>query len=68
MSPQSSGFASPESSFTISEIKSFFDHFNKYEVIATHLSLPIGTVKNRMFFSRKMLQEILKDLKLADRE
>ncbi len=35
----------------------------KYEEIANHLGLPIGTVKSRIFFARKRLQEMLKDFR-----
>ena len=33
----------------------------KYKEIAEQLELPIGTVKSRIFFTRKKLQEMLKD-------
>lgn len=33
----------------------------KYKEIAEKLHLPIGTVKSRIFFTRKKLQEMLKD-------
>jgi RNA polymerase sigma-70 factor (ECF subfamily) len=33
----------------------------KYSEIADSLSLPLGTVKSRIFFARKRLQKILKD-------
>lgn len=33
----------------------------KYKEIAEKLSLPIGTVKSRIFFTRKKLQEMLKE-------
>ena len=34
----------------------------KYKEIAEHLDLPIGTVKSRIFFTRKKLQEMLRDV------
>lgn len=72
---QESGFDSPESSYSFIEIKdvlnSFTDEFRipfsmhfsgyKYEEIANKLELPLGTVKSRIFFARKRLQDILKD-------
>lgn len=75
--PQESGFDSPEGSFTYHEIMNVLDTFNddyktpfsmyftgfKYDEIAKSLSLPLGTVKSRIFFARKRLQEILKDYK-----
>ena len=36
----------------------------KYKEIAENLNLPIGTVKSRIFFSRKKLQKSLKDFSL----
>ncbi|GAO30272.1 RNA polymerase ECF-type sigma factor [Geofilum rubicundum JCM 15548] len=33
----------------------------KYKEIAEQLELPIGTVKSRIFFTRKKLQEMLRD-------
>jgi RNA polymerase sigma-70 factor (ECF subfamily) len=35
----------------------------KYEEIAKHLGLPIGTVKSRIFFARKRLKDMLKDFR-----
>ncbi|EGK01722.1 RNA polymerase sigma factor [Dysgonomonas gadei] len=75
--PQQSGFDSPEGSFTYHEIMNVLDTFNddyktpfsmyftgfKYDEIAKSLNLPLGTVKSRIFFARKRLQEILKDYK-----
>ncbi len=80
--PQDSGFDSPEGSYTVLEIKKAIDSFSdehrtpfmmhltgyKYEEIAQKLELPIGTVKSRIFFARKRLQEMLKDYRYADRE
>jgi len=80
--PQDSGFDTPEGAYTISEINkaitSFTDEYRvpfsmhvsgyKYEEIAQKLGLPIGTVKSRIFFARKRLQEMLKDYKYQDRE
>jgi RNA polymerase sigma-70 factor (ECF subfamily) len=73
--PQSSGFDTPDGAYTYSEITKvlnnftneykapFIMHFSgyKYEEIAKNLNLPLGTVKSRIFFARKRLQEILKD-------
>lgn len=80
--PQNSGFDSPEGAYTVSEItkvlNSFTDDYKvpfqmhvqgyKYEEIANQLGLPIGTVKSRIFFARKRLQELLKDYKYIDRK
>lgn len=66
---------SPEAEFTHSELEKVVDeledehripfqmHFQgyKYKEIADHLNLSIGTVKSRIFFSRKKLMERLKD-------
>lgn len=80
--PQDSGFDTPEGSYTIAEIHKIINNFAdeyklpftmhlsgyKYEEIALKLNLPIGTVKSRIFFARKRLQELLKDYKYIDRE
>ena len=80
--PQDSGFNTPDSAYTISEItnaiNSFTDEYKvpfsmhvagyKYEEIAQTLTLPIGTVKSRIFFARKRLQEKLKDFQYEDRK
>lgn len=80
--PQDSGFDSPDGAYTISEINKILNSFTneykvpfqmhvqgyKYEEIANQLDLPIGTVKSRIFFARKRLQELLKDYKFIDRE
>ncbi|MFW6326943.1 MAG: RNA polymerase sigma factor [Bacteroidota bacterium] len=70
-----SGFDSPESSYSTSEIEKaineledefripFLMHVKgyKYKEIADKLNLKIGTVKSRIFFTRKKLMEALKD-------
>lgn len=75
---QESGIASPESKYSSNEItkaicnledeyrKPFEMHIEgyKYKEIADKLSLPIGTVKSRIFFTRKKLMEVLKDFRL----
>ena len=35
----------------------------KYNEIAEHMNLPLGTVKSRIFFARQRLQKMLKDYK-----
>ena len=37
----------------------------KYHEIAEQLNLPLGTVKSRIFFARKELQQKLKDYQYA---
>lgn len=73
--PQDSGFNTPEGAYSHAEISgvlnSFADEYRvpfmmhvsgyKYEEIAEKMGLPLGTVKSRIFFARKRLQEILKD-------
>lgn len=73
--PQDSGFISPEGSYSFTEINKVINSFSddyrrpfmmhvsgyKYEEIAEEMGLPLGTVKSRIFFARKRLQEILKD-------
>ena len=41
----------------------FLMHYRgfKYEEIASHMRIPLGTVKSRIFFARKELQSRLKD-------
>ncbi|MDE5734243.1 MAG: RNA polymerase sigma factor, partial [Duncaniella sp.] len=67
---QDSGLATPEGSLSASEITgaieampeeysrpfSLYVSGYKYEEIAKELSLPLGTVKSRIFFARKRLQ------------
>ncbi len=75
---QDSGIDSPESNYSTSEIvkaiseleddyrKPFEMHVEgfKYKEIAEELDLPIGTVKSRIFFTRKKLMAVLKDFRL----
>ena len=72
---QDSGLESPEESYGASEIgaaiESFSDEYRipfsmhvagyKYNEIAEHMNLPLGTVKSRIFFARKKLQERFAD-------
>ena len=72
---QDSGLESPEESYGASEIgaaiESFSDEYRipfsmhvagyKYNEIAEHMNLPLGTVKSRIFFARKKLQEQFAD-------
>lgn len=71
--PQESGFLTPEGAFNVKEItriiqefpdeyrKPFYMHIigYKYSEIAEEMNLPLGTVKSRIFFTRKRLQKIL---------
>lgn len=73
--PQDSGFETPEGSIAAKDItaaiNSFSDEYRipfsmhvagyKYNEIAEHMNLPLGTVKSRIFFARQRLQETLKD-------
>ena len=72
---QDSGLESPEDSYGASEIgaaiESFSDEYRipfsmhvagyKYNEIAEKMNLPLGTVKSRIFFARKKLQEQFAD-------
>ena len=72
---QDSGLETPEGSLGASEISdainSFADEYRipfsmhvagyKYNEIAAQMNLPLGTVKSRIFFSRKKLQERFAD-------
>ena len=72
---QDSGLEAPEESFHAAEITSVIDSFPdeyripfsmhvagyKYNEIAEHMHLPLGTVKSRIFFARKKLQERFSD-------
>ena len=73
--PQESGLDTPEGSVAAGEItaaiNSFSDDYRvpfsmhvagyKYNEIAEKMNLPLGTVKSRIFFARRRLQEMLKD-------
>ena len=75
--PQDAGFESTESAYDTKEIRRavnslpreyrvpFAMHVSgfKYREIADKLSLPIGTVKSRIFFTRQRLQAQLKDFR-----
>lgn len=70
-----SGIETPDGAYSIGEISNIIagfpadyrDPFNlhvagyKYEEISEKLNMPLGTVKSRIFFTRKRLREILKD-------
>ncbi len=72
---QDSGLSSPEGSYAVKEISvamnafpeeyrvpfSMFVAGYKYNEIADQLGLALGTVKSRIFFTRKRLREILHD-------
>lgn len=75
--PQDSGYTAPDESYGVSEITDVINSFSdelrqpfsmflagyKYNEIAEEMNIPLGTVKSRIFFARKRLQEILKDYK-----
>lgn len=72
---QDSGITAPEGSFTANEITDAINNFSeeyrvpfsmhvagyKYHEIAEKLGLPLGTVKSRIFWARKKLQERFAD-------
>lgn len=39
----------------------------KYEEISERLKMPLGTVKSRIFFTRKRLRDLLKDYRQGNR-
>lgn len=73
--PHSKGYDCPEGMYSVREITRLIEGFDdnyripftmhisgyKYEEIAAIMNLPLGTVKNRIFYIRKRLQEILID-------
>ena len=75
--PQDSGFDSTEGNYDLKEIRrivnslpkeyrvpfSMYISGFKYREIADRLSLPIGTVKSRIYFTRQRLQRDLKDFR-----
>lgn len=77
--PQDSGFDMPDKAYSIKEINKAINHLSKdlkipfsmflagykYNEIAEILSMPLGTVKSRIFFARQELQAELKDYKYA---
>ena len=72
---ESAAVESPEESYGAAEITKAINEFSddyripfsmhvagyKYNEIAEKMNLPLGTVKSRIFFARKRLQEMLKD-------
>ena len=72
---QKSGLTTPEGSYAVKEISIAINGFTseyrepfslyiagyKYSEIADKMGLPLGTVKSRIFFARKRLQQMLKD-------
>ena len=73
--PKDFGYDSPESDLSVKEIRKAIDKLEdefrvpfemhnagyKYKEIANELNLKIGTVKSRIFFTRKKLMDSLKD-------
>lgn len=74
---QESGLSTPEGSYAAKEISVAINAFSKeykvpftmylagykYSEIAEKMSLPLGTIKSRIFFARKRLQGMLKDFR-----
>lgn len=73
--PQDSGYETPDGSLAVQEIHRVIDSFTddyrvpfsmhlsgyKYAEIAEKTGLPLGTVKSRIFFARKKLQQRFAD-------
>ncbi len=73
--PQDSGFETPEGSLSVADINAAINSFSddyripfsmhlagyRYAEIAEHVSLPLGTVKSRIFYARRRLQAMLVD-------
>jgi RNA polymerase sigma-70 factor (ECF subfamily) len=73
---QDSGFETPEGFLSVQDITKAINKLDKdmkeplsmliagykYDEIAEKLTLPLGTVKNRIFLARKTLQRILKEM------
>jgi RNA polymerase sigma-70 factor (ECF subfamily) len=71
------GFDSPESSYRVQEINQAINNLEeglkipfslylggyKYHEIAEKTTMPLGTVKSRIFFARRELQKSLKDFR-----
>lgn len=74
---QESGLDSPDGAYACNEISAIIARFPevyrlpfsmhvagyKYEEIADKLKMPIGTVKSRIFFTRRQLRELLADFR-----
>lgn len=72
---QDSGIETPDGAYACNEISALIAGFPaeyrepfsmhvagyKYEEIAAKLNIPLGTVKSKIFFTRKRLREILSD-------
>lgn len=72
---QDSGLEAPEDTFHAGEITDAINEFSdeyripfsmhvagyKYNEIAEHMNLPLGTIKSRIFFARKKLQQRFAD-------
>ena len=72
---QDSGLETPDGAFACNEISAIIAQFPaelrqpfsmhvagyKYEEIAEKLNMPLGTVKSKIFFTRKKLREVLSD-------